>query len=616
MPRAKNLTERVSHDPQMALPAYPCLSEDLIKLWHNQRCLVIGGGVEDVVLRGRSVESMLPQLLPLLRGKLTIDEITARIEGFRPQAAIDSLYLLFMQGVLEDGRAGLEALQPDQIKAFQSQLKFYSRYIDHTRALHGRYEVLARLQASSLLVCGQGAAARQALAEIAALGVGRAVVVALDAQPAAWQELAGPYFRVELVEQPTERAAWRELVEEQDLLLLLTDTAAPSLTRHLNQLSVETHIPFLRAHISPAQVDIGPTVFADQSGCYECAHLMGLLDLDAPEAPAAPVAWDGLSPEEHIGISQTALFVLSNLTKLTPIRTGDAMFRLNRELLMMERHAVYNLVGCPVCSQVEGYQQWRTLAVGPRHSENWPALFHFNTNDKPYNMFPKGHQQHYRASNMKAVSGAYKQYAAQARLPLPTRQAAPEVFQAPFAEVSAESLPPSDRPFTIDDLAFFLQLVAGRYLMPKDEDFLVGLRVTPSAGGMASQTLYFANFAVPGLAPGIYHFNPNGYFEELAAGQWRAQFDNALIGAEELSADVLGAIVVTEAFGRVEAKYLNKAYRYTYFDSGAMWHSLHTVGRLLGVDIWLASNFYDDNVHELLNLHSPTEYAAYVAYLL
>ena len=624
MKEAKGLAQRVAHDPQIQLPTYPRMPEDIVKIWFTQQLLVLGGPIDDIALRGKSVENLLPQLLPLLQGRLTMDQIVERIHGFRSQSVRDALVLLYMQGVIEEGAIPFQNLNRELIKAFNSQLKFYSRYIDYTHANINRYEVLSRMQASSVLVIGQGLTGRATLAETAALGLGNATVLPIDGATDAWQSLTTPYFNIELLDLDVEELRdgnllaiekLAQVIRSQNLVLLLTDTPNPTFTRLLNRLSIEQKVPFMRAYISQEAVWLGPTVFPGESGCYECANLSGLIDLDAAETNNTSKPYYYLSPFEQIGVSQQALLILANLTKFIPILTGDGLFELDQEM-QLTPHALHAYIGCPVCNHVYDYDgPQRNLQVGPNHTENLSALFHLNTNDKAYRFFLKGHQVHYKSKNLKHLPGAYKQYTGRPRIPYQEDVLQPPPgFEAPFAALQATpDLIPKRETFTFDELKAFIQLTAGSYRVPEQLSRFV--RITPSGGSLASQTIYLVNFAVDGLPSGIYHASPTGHLDQLRMGDFRQELDEIIMGAAtDADQEFLGVVVLTAAFSRLASKYLSKAYRYSHYDSGAMLHTIQTVGRLVGLEMWPTGNFYDDRLQDLLALGADTELITYVIY--
>lgn len=618
-------------DEQMRLPQRPRLPEDIVKVWYNRETVVFLGGPQEVVLHGKAVRVLLPQLLPLLSGRLTIAEIVERIPTVKPATVEYSLLTLYMNGLLEEGAVQPEGLSREQVLHFSARLKFFSRYVDITRFNRDRYQVLERLQSASVLLVGAGRAARAALREMLDLGVGRVGVVPLDGAEAGWQEISAPYARVELLDIDPDALAGRGARERErlaghlsgrGLVLLITDGPARRLTRVLNEMAVERDIPFLRSRVGPGEVEIGPTVIPRETSCYECAHLQHVLRLGEDEADAltgAAPAEEWLTPAEELGVSQTALYVLSLLTKLISIGGVDRVHRFVPEEFKLEGHPVYRLVGCPACSRVSKYDAERDLLVGAEHAENWPTLFHFNTNERQYALVPKGHQTHYAPKLKKIVGGAFKSYSSRDAVGLRAPfGSVPGVLRQDFAETAGSAAATARRePVTITDVSRVLMLAAGRAMNSVVEAWPAGHSTAPSGGNLASQTLYLAAFEVGGLAPGLYHFNrADGALEPRGAGSLRGALERAVPGAEALGERAVAAVIHTASFGRVEFKYGFKAYRYCMYDSGVMLHSLEVVGRMLGLDLWHSLDIFDEEVRELLGLHTPLELPVYVAYLL
>lgn len=633
MPDNKVLFEAAGADEQLRLPTHPRLSEDFLKLWHNLQTLVVLGAADEVVLRGKAVGALLPQLLPLLTGRLSVEEIAGRIPGIRPSALNETLLLLYMNGLLEEGLVQAGNLSREIVRDFNEQLKFYSRYVDFTRSCRNRFEVLSHLQADSVVFVGQGRAARQLLREVASLGLGRVLLLPLDGASPGWQALGlSQHTRLETLDaapdaleagDETALASLAEKLPGQQLILLVSDAPALGLTRSLNRLAVEHGVAFMRCRISPETVEVGHTYLPGESGCYECAHRTQVLDLDAPAeslstSPASVPGDEWLTPEEQIGASHAALLVLSFLSRLTPTAGEFTFYRLSLANLEFERHAVYQLPGCPVCSRLSGYDVERDLLVGANHSENWPALYHFNTNDRQSTVIPKGHQRHYSPKVLKLMEGAYKSYAGGTQTDLsPLTTDWPKALSQPYADIALGNprTPPRPR-VSSEDISWLLQIAAGRRLGDPHIGWPPGQRFTPSGGGLASQQLYLVNFAVEGLAQGLYHFNQvQGVLEKMPGEHFEEQLGRAVPGTEELSGRIAAAVIQTAAFGRLEYKYIFKAYRFSMYDSGAMLQSLHTVSQALGLELWHSAHFYDDEVSAMLGLHTVTEFPVYVAYL-
>ena len=587
--------------PQMRLPARPRLPETLIKVWHNQQTLVILGAVSDVVLRGKSVSLLMPRLLPLLNGTLTPEQIAERLPDIAPKTVRDALLLLLMQGVLEDGAPAAPPPPAETQRAFADQLRFYSRYVDYTRARRSRTDVLARLQASAVLLVARGAGAAQTARELASLGVGRIDVLPLDGDATAWAELSTPHTAVGLAERDLDELEGDGLAGHE-LLLLVSDRPETALTRRLNRLALRTRVPFMRAYLDPAgPIEIGPTVYAGETACYECALTTGALSLEAGEPTAAAAG-----PEVVLGASQTALFSLAILTTLLPVATGHAVHRLDPASLHFAPRSVYRLPGCAACSAYADYPAARELAIGPDHSESFAAFYHANSLDRHYAQFPKSYQDHYSSQNAQSVMGGFKSYTNTPPVDVrPWLDAAPPAFAATYRGPDMPPVPIA--PPGLGAVATLLATAASRRVQSGDFDPAGPLRLTPSGGNFAAQTLYLLNLSLPELDAGLYHFNPVGLrLERLERGDGISGL-RACLPAEIDLADVGAVIIQTAAFGRLDAKYPLKGYQIALYDSGAMLTSLEVAGGALGLDLRTSLDFYDDELRGLLGLSDPFE---------
>lgn len=630
----KSVVRFAALDEQLRLPLRPRVPEDLVKVWHNLQTLAVFGAAEEVVFRGKAVQALLPQLFACLSGRLSLEEIAGRVQGARPDSVLEALTMLHMHGLLEEGVVSTPGLSRELVSDFEPLLKFFSRYVDVTRTCANRYEALGRLRKSSVMLVGDGPAAGESLRGLLDLGVGRVTLLPLDgAQFGGGAEVAGPYTSVEaagldaaaLTEGGADAARRLEqALAGHSLVLLVSQSPHPRLTRLLNRLAVSLGIPFLRGQIGEQQVEVGPAVMPRESACCECAHASGVLDLDGPDGPAprveAPAARAWPNPEEELGASRVLLHALSMLTGIIPIRGANKVSRLSFDTLLFEEHPAYRMVGCATCCAARNYDAGRDLFVGPSHAENWPALYHFNTNDLQFNLAPKTYQIHYSPAVVKMASSApHKSYSTVHRaVELVTAFGAmPDGLKEAYAGGAPPAPSAGSRgPVTITDVARLLMLAAGRRMNSVWEGWPQARRLTPSGGNLASQQLYLLSYSVGGLAGGLYNFNSLAdALEPLGAAATRETLEAAVPGVTGLGPRVAAALVQTAVHGRVEHKYASKAYRYCLHDGGAMLESLRAVSHALGLELWHTMDFYDDEVRELIDLHTVQEFPLLVALL-
>jgi len=609
MPSANELSSLIEHDPQMQLPELPKLSDDYLKIWASSQLLILTGGLSDVVLRGKSVSSILPQVLPLLNGRLSIPEICARVYGYPERSVRDVIALLYMRGVLEEGRVVIHALPKEAVRAFKPQLDFYSRYIDVTRSSKNRYEVLDKLQSSHVLLVVDGYAAYQTAHEFINAGVGQLDILNLNDHEdwAALTQLS-PFSAVTLLP-----AGWVENVTPYDLIVFVSGTRNGEGVRRLNKLAHDSGKTLLCALLHPDDVQIGPVYFPQQSPCYECAEIQGALSLDQATASTdTQVGEHQLSPEQHIGVGQVTVAMITILTHLTSV--GDpAVYVLSQDTLTWDIKPVHMIAGCPLCGKVADYDH-RDLPIGDHYLENLPTFYHINARVRRYDMNPKGHQVHYRDEVFETLKHAHKAYDGCPHIELPQIDVLPEHFHDSYAQTISQPPAPRTTPIQLQDISILLLLAGGVISLTKG-DWVFQKRITPSAGNLLSQGLYFANFSVPGLDPGLYYFRQEGFLEQVAKGDFRAAIGNTVMGSETLPSLPAGAILQTSSMARIESKYGRRAFLFSMFDAGVMLHSLQYMSQLLNIQVWQALDFYDDELNTLMGLHTANEFVSYIAYL-
>src|SRR5262245_40610775 len=94
-----------------------------------------GGGVhllggEAQTLAGASLEWVLRELVPLLDGTRTVDDLVARVPDVAASDLRDVLHLLQMHGMLEEGDDSSTAEWRERREATHgAQMTFFSRYL-------------------------------------------------------------------------------------------------------------------------------------------------------------------------------------------------------------------------------------------------------------------------------------------------------------------------------------------------------------------------------------------------------------------------------------------------------------------------------------------------------
>ncbi len=132
------------------------------------------------------------------------------------------------------------------------------------------------------------------------------------------------------------------------------------------------------------------------------------------------------------------------------------------------------------------------------------------------------------------------------------------------------------------------------------------LRASPSSGALFSTELYVAARSVPGLAPGLWHYDAQSHALERLAD---ASLDDAALGALGDAAlhDAPAAIVATAVFRRTGHKYRDRTYRYVLADLGHALENLRVAARALGVGTTLLRAFDESRAAATLGVDEREE---------
>ncbi len=201
----------------------------------------------------------------------------------------------------------------------------------------------------------------------------------------------------------------------------------------------------------------------------------------------------------------------------------------------------------------------------------------------------------------------YKEYRTLEPLPLP--QELPETGMPALLALSQSvgTLISTALP-TLDELAYVLYYAAGvtrRRIYPGHGE--VCFRSAACTGALYHIDLYVAVADLPGLAAGLYHFDPIGFaLRQLRLGDYRRVLAQAS-GNEPVLQKAPVIIVGADTFWRNTWKYRARAYRHSFWDSGTILANLLAAATALGRTARLITGFTDIHVNALLGLDTARE---------
>lgn len=167
----------------------------------------------------------------------------------------------------------------------------------------------------------------------------------------------------------------------------------------------------------------------------------------------------------------------------------------------------------------------------------------------------------------------------------------------------------SDKPLRIPELAFLLWASTG---IRKDESNYE-FRTAPSAGALYPIETYTIVNNVEGLQKGLYHYDIKGNsLEEVKTGDFGEKLSKSALG-QEMCTEAPVALIWTAIFARSKWKYMQRAYRYVYLDSGHIAQNLALSATSLDLGSCQIAAFFDDEINKILDLDGTEESAVYLS---
>jgi SagB-type dehydrogenase family enzyme len=114
--------------------------------------------------------------------------------------------------------------------------------------------------------------------------------------------------------------------------------------------------------------------------------------------------------------------------------------------------------------------------------------------------------------------------------------------------------------------------------------------------------LYLYAHRISGLAPGAYKFRPEpAELEPVRTGDQRVAAAGLSLG-QDLAGNACVAFSMLGDIGRAVRTHGDRGYRYVHFEAGAIGHRLYLAAEALGLGATGIGAFFDDNVHQYLNV--------------
>jgi SagB-type dehydrogenase family enzyme len=180
--------------------------------------------------------------------------------------------------------------------------------------------------------------------------------------------------------------------------------------------------------------------------------------------------------------------------------------------------------------------------------------------------------------------------------------------QSGVSALSAIATPTVPEPGAALDLAVITSLLFfSSGVTRRRGEFL--FRAAACTGALYEIELYLACGDLPGLAAGLYHFNPGDLsLRRLREGDFRGNMA-AAAGREEALTNAPAVIIASGVYWRNAWKYQARTYRHFGWDNGTLTANLLAMASAHGLPARLVCGFVDDEINRLLDVDTKREVA-------
>jgi bacteriocin biosynthesis cyclodehydratase domain-containing protein len=253
-------------------------------------------GEDNIWLRGALVGRILPQLLPLLNGTSTLEEIITRLGADQRKDIVTVLRLLKERRIVEEGDVKLPLEFPTGYLDYHAeQIRFLSHFHNE------QYQAQAHLfKANVTLIDNQTSYGDQLANSLAGSGLGGLKLIKsadlahqsldeLEAPTALAETLAhtAPYTKVsahrwgyEWLEAATQVApplgtpasyqSFEPLLNDASLLVVLTEGYSSHICDVVNEIALKKGIRWLSLSLKGSNLILGPAILPRATACWRC----------------------------------------------------------------------------------------------------------------------------------------------------------------------------------------------------------------------------------------------------------------------------------------------------------------------------------------------------------
>ena len=334
-----------------------------------------------MLLKGKTVTQLLPDLLPLLDGKHTINEIIKELEPCSKEIIEKTIQLLSEHFVIEDGDATENStISKENLEKYSDMINFLSLFSERAIPAGERvnkYDLFESLQNKICVVYGLGRVGSQLALALVESGIGNIIFcddnivdeknnisMFNGAEGKSRAEAMKKYFEENHFDINAKILSEElDQIENVDMLIYSEDVATVEDLCRINKYCVSNNIPWINIKMGELKFQIGPLVVPNETACYECTlnRLNGNLNHYEEE-----IVYENFKTfeKENINIFMSDIFikiainitvweVVKYLTRIySAISTGRVIF-FDGLSLELTTSNILKMPKCPICSKRE-----------------------------------------------------------------------------------------------------------------------------------------------------------------------------------------------------------------------------------------------------------------------
>ncbi|MGB0504797.1 MAG: TOMM precursor leader peptide-binding protein [Pikeienuella sp.] len=336
-------------------------------------------------LKGKSFKEFEEEVVPLLSGQHTIDEICEKVAHvFKKDEVSASLNFLAAQGVVVEGDTESDR---DRTMNLNPQLGWFSETAPDGRAAQ------QKLVDAHVVIFGAGAHGAVAARSLVSAGVGGITIIdPTDVTPvdrffsalyrqddvgknraevliAALQQEGTSTKLTSHASRPPDAAAIAPLIKDASLVLCCLESGELNLALKLNSACRQAGIRWIAASLEGSQLIVGPGFPQTADGpCYMCWRLREIAASANPQSRFALESQldslqtdlsgrrENLSASADIVGGMLSAEALTWLTEIGPPNLTGRFLLVELPGLRTEKHTVLRKPGCPGCSNTSAAQ--------------------------------------------------------------------------------------------------------------------------------------------------------------------------------------------------------------------------------------------------------------------